>query len=78
MTIKFVGKHIRTYYCYDDKCPVRTEKEPWPRSDGKKDVVLTMSRKGNLYNRTIYRCVHCGEEMTRTSSISGGTMGYDY
>jgi hypothetical protein len=60
------GHYLVTYYCYDDKCPARTEKEPWPRSDGYRKKVTLISKKGNKYNRHRWFCSHCNKEMTGT------------
>lgn len=53
------GGYISSAYCYNSDCPVRTKKEPWPRSDGEysKEKETTV-------------CKHCGEEMTWTFSAS--------
>lgn len=50
-------------YCYSDICPVRTKKEPWPRSDGIYKYIKTLSKKGNVYYRKTLVCVHCGNKM---------------
>jgi hypothetical protein len=56
-------------YCYNDKCPARTEKEPWPRSDCKNGWVKVISRNGKSYKKRALVCNHCGQEMTATFSM---------
>ena len=58
------------YYCYNKKCPVRTEKEPWTRSDGELKWVKVKSKKGNWYKRRLNVCRHCGKVMTGTVSAN--------
>jgi len=53
------GWYISQAYCYKDKCPARTEKEPWPHSDS-----VYSERKKKMV------CKHCGEEMTWTFPAS--------
>ena len=48
-----LGYYLSTAYCYNSDCPARTEKQPWPHSDG-----IAKDRK------TV--CKHCGKEMTWT------------
>lgn len=50
-----MGWYISQAYCYQKDCPVRTEKEPWPRSD-------SVEKDGKCV------CEHCGKEMTWTFS----------
>jgi len=40
------GYYWVTYYCYNDKCPVRTKENPWPRSDGEQNGYNVFLRKG--------------------------------
>jgi len=49
------GYYISNAYCYEKDCPARTEKQPWPHSEG--------VSKGN---KTV--CKHCGKAMTWTFS----------
>ena len=43
------------HYCYSSECPVRTKKEPWPRSD------IDPNKKRAT-------CFHCGKKMTVVAS----------
>lgn len=60
------GTYIVTYYCYNDRCPVRTKEKPYPRSDGELKWVQCISKKGNTYRRKKWVCIHCGEVMQGT------------
>ncbi len=51
------GGYMSTAYCYNDKCSAKTEKEPWPHSDG-------IGKRNKLV------CKHCGMEMTWTFPAS--------
>lgn len=59
-----------TYYCYNPKCPVRTSKEPWPRSDGEIKNTKIISKKGNMYYAKRMICKHCGGIMHKTRDLS--------
>jgi len=63
---KEIGVYTVTYYCYNAKCPIRTKKEPWPRSDGIKKWIKKISKKGNMYRKKIWVCEYCGKEMNGT------------
>lgn len=58
------------YYCYNNKCPIRTKEQPWPRSDGEYKSTKIISRNGKSYYRKEMVCKHCGEIMTKTISLS--------
>ena len=60
------GTYIVTYYCYNDRCPVRTPEKPYPRSDGERKYITVISKKGNPYRKKTWICKHCGEEMQGT------------
>lgn len=62
-------RDIPQYYCYADDCPVRTEKEPWPRDDWHMGYVGRVSKKGNKYRQRAAVCDHCGKEMSRVASL---------
>lgn len=64
------GYYLVTYYCYDNNCPVRTEKKPWPRSDGQLKWVDCISKKGTTYRRKKMVCVHCNKQMSGSVSAS--------
>lgn len=62
---------IPIYYCYNNKCPKRTEKEPWPRSDGELKYITFISKKGKPYKLKKVVCIHCNE-------IMQGAVGLNY
>lgn len=60
------GNYYVTYYCYGTNCPARTDKEPWPHSNGHLKQIELISKKGNKYKRKRWHCDHCGKEMSGT------------
>ena len=60
---------IHNAYCYSSDCPVRTKKEPWPRSNAVLKWVKRISKKGNEYRRKVWVCEHCGYKMQFTFSM---------